>query len=77
MLSPSLRSRVNCAKHLNAPVMLSEAKHLGIEKEVSLDSGPQIAGQFQFASQILRLRLRMTSGQPKGCQGTESILTEQ
>jgi len=60
MLSPSLRSRVNCANHLDAPVMLSNAKHLGIEQKVSLNTGPQIAGRFQFASQILRLRLRMT-----------------
>jgi len=41
--------------------MLSKAKHLGIEQEVSLATGPQIAGRFQSASQILRLRLRMTA----------------
>jgi len=62
MLNSSLRSRINSAKHLNVLVMLSGAKHLGIEQNVSLDTEPQIAGQFQFAGQILRLRLRMTRG---------------
>jgi len=46
--------------NLNAPVMLSEAKHLAVEQKVFLDAEPQVARRFQVTSQILRLRLRMT-----------------